>query len=87
MYKNGPERLWDNLLQQIYHVNSAEYDVVDRTEYKGITQKYVPTIESNERRWVDLSDIVHADTEISKIIEHLKNDASDDDALILDYYR
>lgn len=34
-----------------------------------------------------MSDIVHADTEISKIIEHLKNDASDDDALILDYYR
>lgn len=30
---------------------------------------------------------MHADTEISKIIEHLKNDASDDDALILDYYR
>ena len=69
-----------------YHVNGAEYYVVDRTEYKEIIQKYVPTIEGNERRWVDLNDIVHVDTESSIIIEHLKNDASDDDAPILDYY-
>mgnify|MGYP004622562699 CR=1 FL=1 len=33
-----------------YHVNGAEYYVVDRTEYKEIIQKYVPTIEGNERR-------------------------------------
>lgn len=28
-----------------HHVSGAEYDSVDETEYKGITQKYVPTIE------------------------------------------
>ena len=28
-----------------HHVSGAEYDSVDATEYKGITQKYVPTIE------------------------------------------
>lgn len=28
-----------------HHVSGAEYDGVDKTEYKGITQKYVPTIE------------------------------------------
>jgi len=28
-----------------HHVSGAEYDDVDKTEYKGITQKYVPTIE------------------------------------------
>ena len=28
-----------------HHVSGAEYDGVDETEYKGITQKYVPTIE------------------------------------------
>ena len=28
-----------------HHVSVAEYDGVDKTEYKGITQKYVPTIE------------------------------------------
>lgn len=33
-----------------------------------------------------MNDIVHVDTESSIIIEHLKNDASDDDAPILDYY-
>ena len=28
-----------------HHVSGAEFDDVDKTEYKGITQKYVPTIE------------------------------------------
>ena len=28
-----------------HHVSGAEYDGVDKTEYKGITQRYVPTIE------------------------------------------
>ena len=28
-----------------HHVSGAEYDSVDETKYKGITQKYVPTIE------------------------------------------
>ena len=28
-----------------HHVSSAEYDDVDKTEYKGITQKYGPSIE------------------------------------------
>ena len=28
-----------------HHVSGAEYDDVDKTDYKGITQKYVPTIE------------------------------------------
>ena len=28
-----------------HHVSDAEYDGVDKTEYKGITPKYVPTIE------------------------------------------
>ena len=28
-----------------HHVSGVEYDSVDETEYKGITQKYVPTIE------------------------------------------
>ena len=28
-----------------HHVSGAEYDSVDETEYKGIMQKYVPTIE------------------------------------------
>ena len=28
-----------------HHVSGSEYDDVDRTEYKGITQKCVPTIE------------------------------------------
>ncbi len=28
-----------------HHVSGAEYDAVDKTEYKGIVQKYVPTIE------------------------------------------
>ena len=28
-----------------HHVSGAEYDNVDKTDYKGITQKYVPTIE------------------------------------------
>ena len=28
-----------------HYVSGAEYDSVDETEYKGITQKYVPTIE------------------------------------------
>ena len=28
-----------------HHVSGAEYDGVDKTEYKGIIQKYVPTIE------------------------------------------
>ena len=28
-----------------HHVSGAEYDGVDKTEYKGKTQKYVPTIE------------------------------------------
>lgn len=28
-----------------HHVSGAEYDGADKTEYKGITQKYVPTIE------------------------------------------
>ena len=27
-----------------HHVSGAEYDDVDKTDYKGITQKYVPTI-------------------------------------------
>lgn len=29
-----------------HHVSGAEYDDVDKTDYKGITQKYVPTIET-----------------------------------------
>ncbi len=28
-----------------HHVSGAEYDDIDKTNYKGITQKYVPTIE------------------------------------------
>ena len=28
-----------------HHVSGAEYDGADKTEYKGITQKCVPTIE------------------------------------------
>lgn len=28
-----------------HHISGAEYDIVDKTEYEGITQKYVPTIE------------------------------------------
>ena len=28
-----------------HHVSGAEYDDIDKTDYKGITQKYVPTIE------------------------------------------
>ena len=28
-----------------HHVSGAEFDDADKTEYKGITQKYVPTIE------------------------------------------
>ena len=28
-----------------HHISGAEYDDVDKTDYKGITQKYVPTIE------------------------------------------
>lgn len=28
-----------------HHISGAEYDSVDKTEYEGITQKYVPTIE------------------------------------------
>ena len=33
-----------------HHVSGAEYDSVDETEYKGITQKYVPTIEKKGAR-------------------------------------
>ena len=33
-----------------HHVSGAEYDGVDKTEYKGITQKYVPTIERRGAR-------------------------------------
>ena len=33
-----------------HHVSGAEYDGVDTTEYKGITQKYVPTIERRGAR-------------------------------------
>ena len=31
-------------------MSGAEYDGVDKTEYKGITQKYVPTIERRGAR-------------------------------------
>ena len=33
-----------------HHVSGAEYDGVDKTEYKGIPQKYVPTIERRGAR-------------------------------------
>ena len=33
-----------------HHVSGAEYDGVDKTEYKGIAQKYVPTIERRGAR-------------------------------------
>ena len=33
-----------------HHVSGAEYDGADKTEYKGITQKYVPTIEKKGAR-------------------------------------
>ena len=33
-----------------HHVRGAEYDDIDKTEYKGIIQKYVPTIERKGAR-------------------------------------
>ena len=33
-----------------HHVSGVEYDGVDKTEYKGITQKYVSTIERRRAR-------------------------------------
>ena len=36
--------------QSGHHVSGAEYDGADKTEYKGITQKYVPTIERRGAR-------------------------------------
>ena len=33
-----------------HHVSGSEYDCVDKTEYKGISLKYVPTIEKKGAR-------------------------------------
>ena len=54
------KELWTRMAQQGcqvtcynrsgHHVSGAEYDGVDKTEYKGITQRYVPTIERRGAR-------------------------------------